>query len=135
MNGCRRTAGLYGLLLALGAHAVQATDLYVICRSGVNLQGRDVRDVFIGEKGFAGGVKLAPADNIAAQATFLEKIIRLDATKYAALWTRKSFLDGVSPPPTQGTDAEAIAYVKHTPGGCSYVTSPPEAGVLVVAKF
>ena len=125
------------LALALGGWAGSATagDLYVICNPDVTLQAAEARDVFIGEKGFAGSVKLAPADNSAAQAAFLEKVLKLDAAKYASVWTKKSFRDGATPPPVKGGDGEAIAYVKQTSGGCSYVASAPPAGVTVVGKF
>jgi len=131
----RRQAPWIALLLGAGSHAAWGGDLYVICNPGVSLQGSDVRNVFLGEKGFAGSVRLAPADNEAAQPEFLEKVLRLDAGKYSAQWTKRSFLNGISPPPAEGTDAEAIAYVRKTIGGCSYVTSQPGSGVTVVARF
>jgi hypothetical protein len=127
-------AFLLGAILASFANAAAAADLYVICNSGVTLQPGEVRDVFLGEKGFAGSTKLTPADNSAAQAVFLEKVLKLDAVKYAGIWTKKSFRDGANPPPVKSSDAEAMAFVKATPGACSYLTSEP-AGVAVVAKF
>jgi len=126
---------LLGTALALWAGVAAAGDVYVICNPDVTLQSADVRDVFIGEKGFAGSVHLAPADNSASQAAFLEKVLKLDAGKYTGLWTKKSFRDGSNPPPVKNSDAEAIAYVKQTSGGCSYVGSPPGGGVTVVGKF
>ena len=123
-----------GALAATFAGSATAGDIYVVCSAGVTLQPGEVRDVFLGEKGFAGSTKLTPADNSAAQAAFLEKVLKLDAVKYAGIWTKKSFRDGANPPPVKSSDAEAIAFVKATPGGCSYVTSEP-AGVTVVAKF
>jgi len=124
-----------GACLLLGAGRAFAGDIYVICNSGVSLQAADVRDVFVGEKGFAGSVKLAPADNSAAQAGFLDKALKIDAAKYSGIWTKKSFRDGANPPPVKGSDAEAVAYVKQTPGGCSYTASAPGAGVAVIAKL
>jgi hypothetical protein len=112
-----------------------AADLYVICSPSVSLSANDVRDVFLGEKQFAGSTKLAPADNAAAQAAFLEKVLKMDSGKYSTSWTKKSFRDGVTPPVTKSSDAEALEYVKHTPGACSYVTSEPTAGAVVIAKF
>jgi hypothetical protein len=126
---------LLGAALAVWASAAAASDVFVICSSGVTLLAGEVRDVFIGEKSFAGAVKLAPADNGAAQAAFLEKVLRLDVAKYASIWTKKSFRDGANPPPVKSSDAEAIAYVKQTPGGCSYVATAPGTGVTVVGRF
>jgi hypothetical protein len=126
---------LLGAALAGWVSAAAAGDVIVICNSGVALLPGEVRDVFIGEKSFAGAVKLAPADNGAAQAAFLEKVLRLDVAKYASIWTKKSFRDGANPPPVKSSDAEAIAYVKQTPGGCSYVAIAPGIGVTVVGRF
>jgi len=124
-----------GLALTLVAATASAGDVYVICSPGVSLQATEVREVFIGEKGFAGAVKLVPADNGAAQPAFLERVLKVDLNKYASIWTKKSFRDGASPPSVKATDAEAAAFVKSTPGACSYVGSAPPAGVTVVAKF
>ncbi len=126
---------LLTLALAPWPGPAAAGDLYVICNPNVTLQAAEARDVFIGEKNFVGSVKLAPADNSASQPTFLEKVLKLDAAKYSSVWTKKSFRDGATPPPVKASDAEAIAYVKQTPGGCSYVSSAPAGGVTVVGKF
>ena len=112
-----------------------ASDLYVICNAAVALQAAEIRHTFVGEKGFVGTVKLVPADNSAAQAVFLEKVLKVDASKYAGIWTKKSFRDGVNPPPVKASDAEALAYVKQTPGGCSYVVTEPGPGVAVIARY
>jgi hypothetical protein len=59
----------------------------------------------------------------------------VDASKYAGIWTKKSFRDGVNPPPVKASDAEALAYVKQTQGGCSYVVTEPGPGVAVIARY
>jgi hypothetical protein len=126
---------LLGTFLVAWGSAAGAGDLVVICHTAVSLKADEVRDVYFGDKGFAGSVKLLPADNSAAQDAFLEKVMKLDAKKYAGVWIKKAFRDGSAPPPVKAGDAEAIAYVKQTPGACSYVTSVPGDGVVVVAKF
>jgi hypothetical protein len=123
------------LLLLLAFQVAQAADLYVICNSGVALAPADVRDVFMGEKQFAGSTKLLPADNSAAQSVFLGKVLKMDAGKYSVAWTKKSFREGANPPPVKGSDAEAIEYVKRTPGACSYVVTQPPPGVVTVATY
>jgi hypothetical protein len=120
------------LLAAAGAHA-QAADLYIICNSRVPISTADVRDLFLGEKQFSGAVKLVPIDNSVAQSAFLEKVLQMNAAKYSTAWTKKSFRDGINPPLMAGSDAEALAYVRRTPGACSYVTAPA-ADLLVVSK-
>ena len=130
----RRGRLLAAVLVSCSASALSA-DLYVVCNTNVSLQPTDVRDVFIGEKSFAGATRLAPADNIAAQAAFLDRVVKVSADRYTNLWTKKSFRDGANPPPVKVSDTEAIAYVRQTPGACSYVQSVPPRGISVVGKF
>lgn len=135
LPGRRALAWVAGALV-LGASAeLMAADLYVVCNANVSLQPSDVRDVFIGEKSFAGSAHLAPADNLAAQGAFLERVVKVSADRYASLWTKKSFREGANPPPVKASDAETIAYVRHTPGACSYVQTAPPEGVNTIGKF
>lgn len=125
---------LAAALLAAGCTLARAADLYVICNARVSLSAADVRDLFLGEKQFAGTLKLVPIDNGVAQSIFLDKVLKMNLAKYSTTWTKKSFRDGLNPPLVAGSDAEALAFVKRTPGACSYVTTPVGADVVVVAK-
>ena len=119
---------------ALAAAPAFAADVYVIANSGLELSADDIRDAFLGEKQVAGSAKIVPMDNAGAQKIFLEKVIKLDAAKYGAIWTKKGFRDGLNPPPVKSGDAEVVAAVKSTPGAIGYVSSAP-AGVKVVQKY
>jgi len=114
--------------------AAWAGDLYVIANTGMTMTPSDIREIFLGEKQFDAAVKLVPVDNSAAQEAFLAKVMKMEAGKYNASWTKKSFRDGVSPPPIKGSDAETIEFVKRTAGAIGYVGAAP-AGVNVVGKF
>ena len=113
---------------------VWAGDVYVIANAGVGLSGDEVRDVFVGEKQLAGSVKLVPLDNASAQADFLAKVMKIEAAKYSTLWAKKSFRDGINPPPVRSSDAEVINAVKNTPGAVGYVSKAP-ADVKVIQKY
>jgi hypothetical protein len=126
---------LLTLLFAGSMDFAHAGDIYLVCSPNVTLTLSDARDVFLGEKQFAGSVKLQPADNSAAQANFLLKVMKMDAAKYTTAWTKKSFRDGSLPPAAKGTDAEVIEYLKHTAGGCGYLNSAPPAGLTLVGKL
>ena len=93
-----------------------------------------MRDIYLGEKQVAGGAKLVPLDNTAQQRDFLEKVLKLDASRYNALWIKKGFRDGLGTPAVKGGDAEVIAAVKATPGAIGYVSSAP-ADVKIIAKY
>jgi hypothetical protein len=122
-------------LVALASSAARAGDLYVISNSSTTVSAADVREIFLGEKQFVGSVKLIPVDNAAAQDQFLAKVMKMEPAKYTSSWTKKSFRDGVSPPPIKGSDAETIELVKQTAGAVGYVGMTPPAGVNVVGKF
>jgi hypothetical protein len=80
------------------------------------------------------GIKLSPVDNASEQREFLATVLKLDLTKYNALWTKKSFRDALNPPPVRVNDADVIQAVLRTPGGIGSVRDAPK-GVLVVAKY
>jgi hypothetical protein len=126
---------LLAVLLCAACALAHAADLYVICNAQVQLTAGDVRDLFLGEKQFAGALKLVPVDNSAAQIVFLERLLKMNAAKYSTTWTKKSFRDGINPPLVTGSDAEALAYVRRTPGACSYVATPTPADVVVVSRL
>lgn len=119
--------------LALPALAF-AGDVFVVAHSSVSLSADEVRDVFVGEKQSAGSTRLVVLDNGSAQADFLAKVVKVDAAKYASIWAKKGFREGINPPAVKGSDAEIIAAVKGTPGAVGYVSKAP-ADVKVVQKY
>lgn len=120
--------------LLLSSLLAQA-DPIVVTHPGVQLQASEVKDVFLGNKQFAGSVKLLPVDNEQTQAAFLADTLKTDANKYRHVWARKAFQDGITPPAVKGTDAEVMDYVKRTPGAVGYVAADPgKGGVNVVGK-
>ena len=70
----------------------------VIGHSTVSLSGDEIRDVFLGEKQFAGNLKLVPVDNAAIHTEFLSRVLQTDVQKYSARWTKKAFREGLAPP-------------------------------------
>ena len=135
----RITSSIRHLLLLLCAltpvtHAL-AADIYVIAHPSAKLSADSIRDIYIGEKQFAGDVKLVPLDNAAAQAEFLGKVLKLDQTRYANLWVKKSFRDALNPPALRTSDNEVVEYVRKTPGAVAYVGTPPPTGITVIQKF
>jgi ABC-type phosphate transport system substrate-binding protein len=118
-------------LTLLVSYSAYAGDVVIIANSSVNLSAGDVRDVFLGEKQFAGSTRLTPVDNAALQESFLSKLILMTNAKYTGIWTKKAFRDGLTAPAMKSGDAEVIEYVKRTPGAVGYVANAP-AGVNIV---
>jgi ABC-type phosphate transport system substrate-binding protein len=106
----------------------------VIAHPSVSLSAHEIRDVFLGEKQLAGGLRLVPVDNSGIQSEFLSKVLQTDARKYTARWTKKSLREGLAAPALMGSDAEVTAFVKSTPGAVGYVTRDAQ-GVMVLEKF
>jgi len=108
----------------------------VIAHPYVSLSGDDIRNVYLGEKQLAGSLKLLPVSNSVIEGEFLAKVLQTDGQKYQARWIRKRFREGLTPPPTLGSDAEVLAFVRATPGAIGYVSSSSDgAGVKVLEKF
>lgn len=114
---------LIGAALAFGAIDARAQAVTVIAHPSVVLDADEIRDLYVGDKQFAGGVKLVPVDNLAAQRGFLAALLRLEPVKYATLWAKKSFRDGLTAPATKSSDAEVLAFVQATPGAIGYVNA------------
>ena len=111
--------------------AAYAGDLVIIANSATNVSASDVRDIYLGEKQFAGSTKLVPVDNAALQEGFLSKLMQMTNAKYSGIWTKKAFRDGLTAPAMKSGDAEVIEFVKRTPGAVGYVNSTP-SGVNVI---
>jgi hypothetical protein len=138
MNRIQSFTRLAPLMLALmlgGLTQAVAGEIYVIAHADTKLSAEAIRDIYIGEKQFADAIKLMPLDNAAGQADFLSKVLKLDPTRYANLWVKKSFRDALNPPPVKNSDKEIIDLVRKTPGAVSYVTSAPPTGVTVIQKY
>lgn len=108
----------------------------VIAHPYVNLNADDIRNVYLGEKQLAGSLRLVPVSNSAIQDEFLAKVLQTDEQKYQARWIRKRFREGLTPPPTKGSDAEVLSFVRSTPGAVGYVSSVGDGtGIKVLEKF
>lgn len=120
--------------LALAAASSRAGDVYIVSSPNVSLSAEELRDVFLGDKQFAGGVKLTPIENASLQPEFQSRVLKLDAGRYSTLWAKKGFRDGLIAPPVRASDAEVVNGVRTMPGTVGYV-SRPTPDVKVLAKY
>jgi hypothetical protein len=120
--------------LALAAVSSRAGDLYAVSHPSVTLSADEVREVFLGDKQFAGSVKLVPVENSSLQADFQARALKVDAARYGSIWSKKGFREGLSPPPLRASDADVISAIKANPGTIGYVSKPtPE--VKIIQKY
>jgi len=111
-------------------------DEFVIANPSVSITGDEVREVYLGEKQFAGEQKLVPVDNAAVQDLFLSKVLRMTPARYETAWIKKSFREGLAIPPVRSGSGDTIEFVRKTPGAVGYIVADkPPAGVIVVTKF
>jgi hypothetical protein len=130
----RKIPFIAAALLAVASAASWAGDLFVVCHPSVTLSADEVREVFLGDKQFAGSVKLVPVENASLQVDFQGKVLKVDAARYASVWSKKGFREGLTPPPVRATDAEVLAGIKANPGTLGYVSkATPE--VKVIQKY
>ena len=50
-------------------------------------------------------------------------MLHLDPARYATLWAKKAFRDGLEAPAAKASDAEVLAFVQSTRGAIGYVTT------------
>ena len=124
-------AGSAAILFLLAFQSANAADLVVITNPDISIASTEIKDVFLGEKQFAGSTKLVVIDNAAVQGGFLGKFMNMDAAKYNSIWTKKSFRDGLTAPAVKSGDAEVIEFIKRTPGAIGYVSTKP-SGVKII---
>jgi hypothetical protein len=105
----------------------------LIANPGLVIASADVRNIYVGEKQFSGTIRLVPVDNLRAQDKFLANVLRVDADKYNLIWAKKSFREGVNPPPIKASDSEVVDFVHRTPGAVGYIGDATKAiGVNIV---
>ncbi len=122
-------ASLLGVILAATARAGE-----VVAHASVTLSTDEVKELFLGDRQFAGNVKLIPIDNAAAHAEFVGKVLQTDVAKYSMRWAKKAFREGLNAPSAKSDDADVLAFVKVTPGAVGYVGAT-SGGTKVLLKY
>lgn len=120
--------------LAMSVGGAAYADLFVISNSATTIAATEIKEVFTGEKQFAGSTKLIPIDNGPAQENFLSAALKMEAARYNTIWTKKSFREGLSPPSVKSGDTEVLDFVRKTPGAVGYVKTQP-SGVNIIQKY
>ena len=132
-----RSSRILGVAILLAAFSGSSrADQFVIANPSVAFSGDEVREVYLGEKQFAGEQKLVPVDNTAVQGLFLSRVLRMTPSRYETAWIKKSFREGLAIPAVRSSNSETLEFVRHTPGAVGYVVADkPPTGVVVVTKF
>jgi ABC-type phosphate transport system substrate-binding protein len=82
------------------------------------------------------GQRMMPVDldeSSPVRAKFSQIILGKDLAAVSSYWQRQIFSGGGTPPPTKGSDAEVLAYVRDNPGAVGYVSATADTtGVKVI---
>jgi ABC-type phosphate transport system substrate-binding protein len=131
LRPCVRAIGT--ALVALSCIVARA-DIYVISHPDLNISSDQIKDIYTGEKQFAGNTRLTPVDNSTVQSVFFKIALKLDVARYNTLWIGRSFRAGHNPPTVYPSDTAVINFVRSAPGAVGYVTTQP-VGVNIVHKY
>lgn|GEM_PF-638451 len=133
----RRAASALAAAVALwllGAAPAVAEDLVVVVGRDVtveNLTPELVGRIYRGEVGFLGDAVATPVDygpQVAFRDKFLKRVLRTDAPRFSAYWSREVFRNGRVPPLTVASVEDALARVAERPGALAYVRATDVAG-------
>ena len=134
--------GLALLLTIALPHAAEAQGAIKIIVHPTNplaeLTAADASSLFLRKvKKFPAGDAASPVDQAKgspARAEFAKSVHGKSASAIDTWWQQQIFGGGETPPPTKGSDAEVVAWVKATPGAIGYVSAAADvSGVKVVA--
>ncbi len=89
----------------------------------VNADVSTIRDIYLGEKRFAGNVRLVPVHMVegSLKESFLKKVVDMDPKEYKLHWVKKVFQEGITPPPSIASITDIIALVSREKGAIAYI--------------
>jgi hypothetical protein len=135
----RKNIGLVVKLLLAAATCVPlnnavAQEILVIAHPSTRVPPDGLKDIYLGETSFSGSARLHAVHNANLQSEFTQRALGMNPVKYRAVWTKKSFREGLNPLPVRSTDSEVIEFVKANAGALGYVESTQGYSDLVVIQ-
>lgn len=114
------------IFLFLGISQAHAAEIAVIVNASgplVSTTDMDITDIYLGDKRFEGGIKIAPLlypEGIVKE-TFLRETVRMTQKGYKLYWTKKIFQEGIPIPKTPASPADIVNTVKETEGAIGFL--------------
>lgn len=105
------------------AHAAEIAIIVNASGPLVNADERDIADIYLGEKKFQDGIKIAPLlyPEGSVKEAFLKETVRMTQKEYKLYWTKKIFQEGIPIPKTPASPADIINTVKETEGAIGFL--------------
>ena len=105
------------------AHAAEIAVIVNASGPLVSAAERDIADIYLGEKRFQDGIKIAPLlyPEGAVKESFLREMVRMTPKEYKLYWTKKIFQEGTPLPKTPAGIPDIINTVKETEGAIGFL--------------
>lgn len=114
------------IFLFLSISQAHAGEIAVIVNASgplVNVSEADIADIYLGDKKFESGIKIAPLlyPEGAVKEGFLRETVRMTQKEYKLYWTKKIFQEGIPIPKTPASPADIVNTVKETEGAIGFL--------------
>ena len=127
------------VLVVVSSGPALASDLVIVANPTVRVDSmpeKQLRRVFFKQTTrWPDGTTVKPIDQPMSadiRRVFSEEILQRDVASVESFWNGQVFSGRGTPPPTAGSDAEVVAYVRETPGAVGYVSSKASTSGLKV---
>lgn len=114
-------------LFLTGVSSLRAEEIVVVVNAKApvtQVSAEQVRAIYLGEVTFWDGVRVVPVgyqDGFAVQQAFLERVVRLDETRFKTYWIRRIFQEGGVPPKKATSQENALDIIARHEGGIGFV--------------
>ena len=110
-------------LLISQAHAGEIAVIVNASGPLVNVSEADIADIYLGEKRFQDGIKIAPLlypEGIVKE-VFLREAVRMTQKEYKLYWTKKIFQAGIPIPKRSASPADIVKIVREDKCGIGFL--------------
>lgn len=127
MSGARLHGVLLATAVALGGVDAPAAELVVVVNDQMRVEALtadQVREIFLGERPFWGGVRVRPVtypDQTEIMQAFLRRVLEMSGDQYRGWWIKRIFRQGDTPPERVNSRAEALGRIAATPGAIGFL--------------
>jgi hypothetical protein len=131
--------GLF-VTITVATGAARAGEVVVVAHAALpadSLTQKDVKRIFLGDKGFVGDTKLklvGYANDDAMTEGFMKAALGMDGDRFRSYWVKEVFRSGRIPPRKVANSDEVLKTVAAEPGSVGFVPAEALAGAGGVKK-
>lgn len=120
-------AAILALALTLCPGSAEPADrsvVFVVNSSGplARITVAQIRDIYLGRLHVIDGIHVRPIQvEGRARELVLDKLLKMSESEFQLYWMRKTFEDGVLPPPLRDTTEQVVRFVRSEAGAIGFV--------------